>query len=40
MFAATDVPGPGTYLAGFAVSAALGLLGVLLAGRVNPRTGP
>jgi MFS family permease len=37
MFAATDVPGPGTYLAGFAVAAALGLLGALLAGRVNHR---
>ncbi|MGW4464500.1 MFS transporter [Micromonospora sp. NPDC004704] len=38
LLAATTAPGPGTYLAGFAVATGLALLGGLVAGRVNPRT--
>ena len=37
LIAATAAPGPGTYLAGFAVATGLAALGGLISGRVNPR---
>lgn len=39
LLAATAVPGPSTYLAGFAVAAALALAGAVISGRVRPVSG-
>lgn len=39
LLAATAVPGPSTYLAGFAVAAVLALSGAAISGRVRPGTG-